>query len=103
MKDQFHHQRLLLHLKLVKYMINVQVLDSNILPSWDLRTNPPLSSSSQNSSLDNDVNCQPANNQRSLFEVTGYEVMADEGCKTYMKQFQYLTKNVVLATGKVRC
>eukprot|EP00092_Neocalanus_flemingeri_P004717 GFUD01005082.1.p1 GENE.GFUD01005082.1~~GFUD01005082.1.p1 ORF type:complete len:665 (+),score=145.51 GFUD01005082.1:135-2129(+) len=38
--------------------------------------------------------------QETLFEVTGYEVETNQEGRKEMKQFKYLTKNVVLATGQ---
>jgi thioredoxin reductase len=38
--------------------------------------------------------------QQTLFEVTGYEVKTDREGKREMKQFKYVAKNVVLATGQ---
>jgi len=38
--------------------------------------------------------------QNNLFEVAGYEVTTNQAGDKEMKQFKYLTKNVVLATGQ---
>eukprot|EP00092_Neocalanus_flemingeri_P014280 GFUD01015401.1.p1 GENE.GFUD01015401.1~~GFUD01015401.1.p1 ORF type:complete len:650 (+),score=128.51 GFUD01015401.1:268-2217(+) len=93
----------------------------NILPNWDPILNPMLFSHSYNqqssfesispaqdysSSLSD--NCRMRNkptiihacSQKTLFEVTGYEVMANAEGKNNMQHFKYLTENVVLATGQ---
>ena len=38
--------------------------------------------------------------QETLFEVTGYEVIANHASAKEMKEFKYVAKNVVLATGQ---
>lgn len=98
-----------------------EVFDCNILPNWDPILNPALFSCSYKKQsglehassarefsqslsdsyrLRNKPNIESVCPQKSLFEVTGYEVMADADGKNHMKQFKYLTKNVVLATGQ---
>ena len=110
------------NLKTVTKIIFCKVFDCNILPNWDPILNPALFSCSYKKQsgfeypssareyshslsdsyrLRNKPNIESVCPQKSLFEVTGYEVMADADGKNHMKQFKYLTKNVVLATGRL--
>jgi len=98
-----------------------EVFGSNILPNWDPILNPALFScsykqqsgfehisSAQDYSQSLSDNCRLRSKpsidsvcqQKTLFEVTGYEMLADADGKNHTKQFKYLTKNVVLATGQ---
>ena len=94
---------------------------SDILPNWDPILNPALiscsykqqsglehissaqdysQSLSDNCRLRSKPNIDSVCQQKTLFEVTGYEMLADADGKNQMKQFKYLTKKVVLATGE---
>jgi len=98
-----------------------EVFGSDILPNWDPILNPALFNSSykqqscfesissaQDYSQSLRDNCRLRSKpsidqecpQRTLFEVTGYEVMTNAEGKNHMQHFKYLTKNVVLATGQ---
>jgi len=94
---------------------------SDILPNWDPILNPALFSSSykqqtcfetvssakdnSQSLTDNYLLCNEPDfdepcSQKSLFEVTGYELVPNSEGKNHIQHFKYLTKNVVLATGQ---
>merc|ERR1711892_514977 len=94
---------------------------SEILPNWDPILNPSLfgcsykhtpnfpnisslqdySRSLSESYRTRNKHCiQKLCTQKTLFEVTGYEVETDQDGKREIKHFKYLTKNVVLATGQ---
>ena len=94
---------------------------SEILPNWDPILNPSLfccsykqtpnfpnisslqdySRSLSESYRTRNKHCiQKLCSQKTLFEVTGYEVETDQDGKREMKHFKYLAKNVVLATGQ---
>jgi len=98
-----------------------QELHSDSLPNWDPILNPSLfcCSYKQTSNLPNISSLQDYSrslsesyrirnkhcidqicSQKTLFEVTGYEVKTDIEGKKEMSQFKYLAKNVVLATGQ---
>jgi len=91
------------------------------LPNWDPILNPSLFSCSykQNPSYTNLPSLRDYSrsisetykirskqcmeklcSQKTLFEVTGYEIKTNRDGKKEMKQFKYVTKNVVLATGQ---
>jgi len=91
------------------------------LPNWDPILNPSLFSCSykQNPSYPNLSSLQDYSrsisetykirskhcmdklcSQKTLFEVTGYEIKTNRDGGKEMKQFKYVTKNVVLATGQ---
>jgi len=91
------------------------------LPNWDPILNPSLFSCSykHNPSFPNLPSLQDYSksisesykirnkdcvdkicSQKTLFEVTGYEVKTNTDGRKEMKQFKYVAKNVVLATGQ---